>query len=198
MSTTRLNKSYPALKTGVRVPLALEEAKCSIRPEFFATVSETNRKVLHGNGSKQISQRYRTVFPEFFLILPKSTNTRFVRLWLLLKVWQNTSYEKLGGKNNWFYAVMKIFAQQSNTYNPNFGGMEPSSAPTRLRVWQQLLTVWFWSFCGICKSVDCSRRPRKENLAWLAKSATNSKKSSWLTRSLRLHHTNLSRKVIFW
>jgi len=44
-----------------------EGSKFSIRPNFCATVRETNTKVLQGDGSaKQRAQTYQEVFPEFF------------------------------------------------------------------------------------------------------------------------------------
>jgi len=38
------------------------------------------------------------------------------------KVWQNTSYLQLGGMNNWFYAIMTIFAQWFNICSAKFWG----------------------------------------------------------------------------
>jgi len=51
--------------------------------------------------------------------------TRLNKPWysgLTQEYWQNTSYLQLGGMNNWFYAVMTMFAQRFNSWSPKFGG----------------------------------------------------------------------------
>jgi len=58
---------------------------------------------------------------------------------------------QLGGLNNWFHAVITIFAQHLNICSPKLGN-DGAIAPTSLRVMRQcLMAVWFWSFCCNCK-----------------------------------------------
>ena len=97
---------------------------------------------------------------------------------LTQKLWPNTSYIQLGRMNNWLYAIMAMFAQRSVFAVQNLGATAPFTR-TGLAAWQHsLVAARFWSLCCHCELVDSSSRQRKNNLAWLAKSATN---RSWAT-----------------
>jgi len=70
---------------------------------------------------KQLAQTYREVFPEFFKILPQSSLLPCTPIALTQKLWQNTTYLQLSGLNNWFYAVIIIFAQHLSICSPKLG-----------------------------------------------------------------------------
>jgi len=114
---------------------------------------------------------------------------------------QNISYLHASGMTYWFYAVMTVFASMFNICSPNFGDdgafLPPSSLHLATRLWQQrLMAMWFWSSCCNCKPVDKSRWPRKAYLAWLEKSATESKMlGSSVVGSLLFHHINVGVKT---
>jgi len=66
---------------------------------------------------QKLAQKYREVFPEFFISCPNPNSLR-TPIALTQKLWQNTSYLQLSGLNNWFYVVITIFAQHLNICSP--------------------------------------------------------------------------------
>ena len=87
---------------------------------FCATVSKTNRKVLQGDDSAtcpNISVGFSWNFLNLALIFPPPRRP----IALTQKLWQNTSYLQFGGLNNWFYAVITIFAQHLNICSSKLG-----------------------------------------------------------------------------
>jgi len=70
---------------------------------------------------KQLAPTYWEVFPELFKILPESSPPPRTLFALTQKLWQNTTYLQLVGLNNWFYAVITIFAQHLNICSPKLG-----------------------------------------------------------------------------
>jgi len=66
---------------------------------------------------EKLAQTYREVFPEFFLSCPNLPPLRTPTA-LAQKLWQKTSYLELSGLNNWFYVVIKIFAEHLDICSP--------------------------------------------------------------------------------
>jgi len=66
---------------------------------------------------QKLAQKYRKFFLNFFNLVRISPPLR-TPIALTQKLWQNTSYLQLSGLNNWFYAVITIFAQHLNICSP--------------------------------------------------------------------------------
>jgi len=85
---------------------------------------------------------------------------------------------QLGGMYNWLYAVMTIFTQRFYHCNSKFKreyGVICHPLVTRLATVTDGSVVLPWSFCCKCKPVAGHAGYESTNLAWLAKSATDSK-----------------------
>jgi len=84
----------------------------------------------------KLGHKYREVFPDFFKSCPNLPPLR-TPVALTQKLWQNTSYLQLSGLNNWFYAVITIFAQHLNMCSPklwNDGAFYPHLATRQATV----------------------------------------------------------------
>ena len=80
-----------------------------------------NRRILQGDDCfRNLPKNIGKFFLNFLNLVrispPYRTPTDLTQ-----KLWQNTSYPQLSGLNNWFYVVIKIFAQHLNMCSPKLG-----------------------------------------------------------------------------
>jgi len=140
-SATRLNKSWhTALIRGIQDlgEKTFQFARI-FAPLWGKRIGEFCRAMVL---LEKLAQTYREVFPEFFLSCPNLPPLRTPTA-LAQKLWQKTSYLELSGLNNWFYVVIKIFAEHLDICSP------------KLVEWRSLLPPpgyasgkSYWWLCG--------------------------------------------------
>ena len=120
--------------------------------------------------SKLLELRLRS--PGWVTTVTRRTSTNHTQHSALTqKFRQNTNYLQIGGMNNWLYAVLTIFAQQSNFCSSKFEWLQLYSSPLLLPLTTVTWPCGFDSFVASPNTYQPTSAT-KRHVAWLAKSAT--------------------------